>query len=259
MVRSRADEPSPTLPRLSGVSASRAPREKAQAHKQDTGCSDETHITEDSIMARRKSGRRGRGEGSLSERPDSRWQVRVPLGRDEKTGKRKYKYKYAPTQAEAVDLLKRTSGQALSGELRSTSTPRLAKFLDEWHTSNADTWKPATTKSYRDAIDLHLKPAFGHLRIEKLSPQIIQRWMTAQADEHGARRRIALARATLRSALSEAVRLDLVSRNAAAARFKVPKPNRRPIMPFEVEQATAFLPAARAHRLGSLYTTGLAC
>lgn len=203
--------------------------------------------------------RRGKGEGSISQRPDGRWQVRVPLGRHEETGKRKYKYKYATTQAAAVDMLKRLSGQAVTGELRATSTPRVAAFLDDWHASNASTWKPATVKSYRDAIDLHLKPAFGHLRIEQISPQVIQRWMTAQANEHGARRRIALARATFRSALSEAVRLDLVSRNAAAARFKVPKPKGRPIMPLEVEHAIAFLPVAREHRLGSLYTAGLAC
>jgi integrase len=203
--------------------------------------------------------KRGRGEGSIGLRSDGRWHVRVPLPRDEQTGKRRYKHKYAATQAEAVELLKRASGHALAGELRTTSTPRVGAFLDKWHEQYSPDWKPATRSSYRLAIDVHLKPAFGHLRIEQLSPAKIQTWMRQQAEEHGARRRITLARATLRSALAEAVRLDLVPRNVAAARFKVPAPKKRPIMPFEFEQAVAFVAGAREHRLGALYLTALAC
>jgi integrase len=203
--------------------------------------------------------KRGRGEGSIGLRSDGRWHVRVPLPRDEQSGKRRYKHKYADTQAAAVELLKRASGQALAGELRTTSTPRVGAFLDKWHEQYSPDWKPATCSSYRLAIDTHIKPAFGHLRLEQLSPAKIQTWMRQQAEEHGARRRITLARATLRSALAEAVRLDLVSRNVAAARFKVPAPVKRPIMPFEFEQAVAFVAVAREHRLGALYLTSLAC
>ena len=202
--------------------------------------------------------KRGRGEGSIGLRGDGRWHVRVPLPRDEQTGKRRYKHKYAATQAEAVELLKRASGHALAGELRTTSTPRVGAFLDKWHEQYSPDWKPATRRCYRLAIDAHLKPAFGHLRLEQLSPSKIQRWMRQQADEHGARRRIALARAALRSALSEAVRLDMVSRNVAAARFKVPTAKKRPICPFEMDESARFVQAAAKHRLGALYTITLA-
>src|SRR4029453_12903063 len=40
--------------------------------------------------------------------------------------------------------------------------------------------------------------------LEQLSPQAIQRWLTTHKTEHGARRRIVIAHAVLRSALSEA-------------------------------------------------------
>ena len=45
----------------------------------------------------------------------------------------------------------------------------------------------------------------------------MQRWLTQHKDEHGARRRITLAHAALRSALADARRLQLVSINAADA------------------------------------------
>jgi integrase len=67
-----------------------------------------------------------------------------------------------------------------------------------------------------------------------------------------------LAHATLRSALSEAQRLQLVSINAATL-VKVPKPKARAIRPLTVEQAMSFLKVAEKHRLGTLFSVALAC
>jgi integrase len=91
-----------------------------------------------------------------------------------------------------------------------------------------------------------------------LSSQAIQRWLTTHKTEHGARRRIVIAHAVLRSALSEATRLQLVAVNAAEL-VKVPKPKARPIVPLNVEQASTFLTAADDHRLGALFSVALAC
>ena len=201
--------------------------------------------------------RRGHGEGSISERPDGRWQVRIDLGRGI-DGRRQRKYGYAETQSDAVDLLRRLGGRAVDGQLLSTSTPTVARFLEDWFATNSDTWRPSTRRSYRGAIDGHLVKAFGPLRIESLSPQTIQRWLTQHKEEHGPRRRIALAHAVLRSALAEARRLQLVSINAAEL-VKVPKPKARPIAPLTVDEAAAFLTAADTHRLGALFSVALAC
>ena len=201
--------------------------------------------------------RRGRGEGTITQRPDGRWQVRVDLGRGA-DGRRRRKTAYAPTQAEAIKLLKRLNGREVAGELLTTSTPTVAKYLGDWYATNADTWRPSTQRGYKSAIDLYLAPAFGTLRLEQLSPLAVQRWLTQHKSEHGARRRITLAHATLRSALAEAQRLRLVSLNAAAL-VKVPKPQARGIVPLTVEQATAFLTVAKGHRLGPLFSVALAC
>jgi integrase len=101
-------------------------------------------------------------------------------------------------------------------------------------------------------------PAFGPLRLEQLSPQTIQHWLTQHKKEHGARRRISLAHATLRSALTDAITLNFVSYNAAA-RVKVPTPTKRAIVPLDVDQARKFLAVAGRHRLGALFSVALAC
>jgi integrase len=201
--------------------------------------------------------RRGKGEGSITERPDGRWQVQVDLGRGI-DGRRRRKFAYASTQGEAVDLLRKFGGRAVEGQLLTTSTPTVKAFLGDWFATNSDSWRPSTRRSYRGSIDLHLVPAFGALRLEQLTPQRIQKWLTQHKQEHGARRRIELAHATLRSALSEAQRLQLVSINAAEL-VKVPKPKARAIEPLNVDQAGAFLKVAGKHRLGALFGVALAC
>jgi integrase len=200
--------------------------------------------------------RRGRGEGSIRERADGRWEVRIDLGRGP-DGKRRRKSAFTSTEAEAIRQLRRLGGRAVDGQLLTTSTPTVTRFLEDWYATNCDNWRPSTRRGYRDAIDRYLVPAFGAQRIEQLSPLAVQRWLTAHKTEHGARRRITLAHSVLRSALAEATRLQLTSINAAAL-VKVPKPAGRPIVPLTVEQATAFLTVASSHRLGALFSVALA-
>lgn len=201
--------------------------------------------------------RRGRGEGNITQRADGRWQVRVDLGRGT-NGRRRRKYAYAATQAEAIKALKKLAGRAVEGQLLTTTTPTVSAFLADWQATNADAWRPSTRRSYAGAIKTYLSPAFGALRLEQLTPALVQRWLLQHKTEHGARRRIVLAHAVLRSALSEARRLQLVTLNAAEL-VKVPKPTTRAIAPLGVDQAAAFLTAAHAHRLGALFSVALAC
>jgi integrase len=201
--------------------------------------------------------RRGKGEGSITQRSDGRWMVRVNLGR-RADGRRQRKAAYAPTQAAAIKLLKKLAGREVEGHLLTTSTPTVARYLEDWFATNTDAWRPSTRRGYRGALDLYLVPAFGALRLEQLGPQTIQRWLTQHKTEHGARRRVALAHAVLRSALSDAKRMQLVSINAAEL-VKVPKPKSREIKSLTVEQASAFLAVASKHRLGALFSVALAC
>ena len=201
--------------------------------------------------------RRGKGEGSVRERADGRWEVRIDLGRG-LDGKRRQKSAFAPTQAEAIDKLRKLGGRAVDGQLVATSTPTVARYLEDWFATHNDDWRASTRRGYRAAIDRYLVPAFGPIRLEHLTPAMVQRWLTSHKQEHGARRRITLAHATLRSALSAARRLQLVTINAAEL-VKVPKPKARPILPLDMDQAKAFLEVAGKHRLGALFSVALAC
>lgn len=201
--------------------------------------------------------RRGKGEGTIRQRADGRWEARVDIGRGV-NGKRRRKSVFGATEGEVIRKLKGLHGRTVNGTLVATSTPTVKAYLNDWFTTNKDEWKPSTRRSYRGAIDGHLVPAFGPLRVEQLTPARVQRWLTEHKEEHGARRRIELAHSILRSALSDAMRLQLVAINAAKL-VKVPQATARPIRPLDVDQARAFLQAVDEHRLGALFGVALAC
>src|SRR5687768_12688031 len=80
--------------------------------------------------------RRGHGEGTITRCGDGRWQVCIDLARSI-DGKRRRKFAYAATQADAITKLKRLAGRAVDGQLLTTSTPTVARYLEEWFTTNA--------------------------------------------------------------------------------------------------------------------------
>jgi integrase len=96
------------------------------------------------------------------------------------------------------------------------------------------------------------------LRLEQLTPARVQSWLTQHKTEHGARRRIELAHATLRSALADAQRLQLVSINSAKL-VKVPKSTPRAIAPLELDHARRLLAISSRHRLDAFFSVALAC
>ncbi len=70
-------------------------------------------------MARRKSTRRGRGEGTVSERPAGTWTGQVTTGYTEE-GKQKRKTVYGKSQAEALAKLAEVKQRLVSGTYSDT-------------------------------------------------------------------------------------------------------------------------------------------
>jgi integrase len=206
---------------------------------------------------RRKKGRRAHDEGSVRLRRDGRWEVRIELERGP-NGERRRKSVFAATEADAIEALKKLHAREQSGHVLQSSTPTVKEFLEDWYARYTGEWAPATSRSYRQHIDQYLVPTFGTLRLEALKARDIQHWIDKHTRESGARRRIEMARNTLRSALSEAERLQLVPVNVAM-KLRLPKRQKKGIVPFTMEQARAFLDVAKDHRLYALFAVALAC
>lgn len=198
--------------------------------------------------------RRGRGEGSIYQRADGRWQARVDLGRGP-DGKRRRKVAYGATRQAAAQALNRLLGRAATGELLVTSTPTVKAWLDDWYRTHRDDWQGSTPRIYRTAIDQWIVPALGDVRLEALKPARIQRWIN-DASANGARAKVVIAHVVLRAALKWAMQQRQVTFNAATL-CRVPRPTRKAIAVLSTEEAQRLLDVAETHRLGAMVIIAL--
>jgi integrase len=180
--------------------------------------------------------------------------ARVDMGRGD-GGQRRRKTAYGATRQACADELNKLLGRASSGELLTTSTPTVAAWLNDWYATHQDTWRPATRRIYKVAINQWIVPTLGTVRLERLKPASIQRWVNDSAGDRG-RARTLIAHCVLRSALTWAMKQRQLTYNAAQL-AKVPRPARKPIAPLTVEQGRALLAAAAEHRLGAMFIASL--
>ncbi len=220
--------------------------------------------------------RRTKGEGSITERPDGLFEVRVNLG--VVAGKRKRKSVYAKTLKEARAKLKELQRQIDAGVDLSGQMPTVAQFLEQWLTqivalNNA----PSTLRSYRDAVNNHITPHVGQHPLDKLTVQHVQAMIATLAQQGRTpqkrtsrrsknkpaaevstlTRTVEYAPSVLKRALNVAIKWGWITRNVAAM-ATVPNYEPRKGKALSVEQAHALLRAVVGHRLAALILLALA-
>ncbi len=163
------------------------------------------------------------------------------------------------TQAEAATALGEVLAEVETGQYRDDGRLTIEAYLRSWLLDKlAAGLRPTTGRSYRQHVEDYLVPHLGHLRLGELRPAHVSRMLRELAASNETRARtigpatLRRVHATLRSALADAVRSELVRRNAATD-ASVPKAERPKVRPWEAEELGAFLDAAGAHRLGALF------
>ncbi len=160
--------------------------------------------------------------GSLTRRHGG-YAIRVDLGPDPATGKRRQHYKQGyPTKREAEAALDEVLANVRSGSVVTRSSTNLGQFLDDWLIGQKHRLKETTWSSYRVAVE-RIKSGLGRRKLEALTPLEIEQFYV-QLSETGSRsgkplkaKTIRNTHVVLRKALNHAERLGLVPRNAAAA------------------------------------------
>ncbi len=142
----------------------------------------------------------------------------------------------------------------------------VADYLDRWLADKvAAGLRPTTRRSYEQHVRDYLRPQLGHLRLRDLRPSHVAgmvRVVSAGTRQRPAPGPATVRRivATLRSALTSAQRLHLVTHNAAA-NLELPAAPRPRVRPWEPADLGRFLDHAAADRLGALFellaSTGL--
>ncbi len=208
-------------------------------------------------------GKRGNGEGGIYRRADGVWCASVDLGYS--AGRRRRKVVYGKTRRAVAEKLAAMNQARSAGRPVVEDSRRLGDYLEHWLIEIVEPdRKPATAASYRDMVRRHIAPELGHVRLDRLSATDVRSFLRTKSMEISARgrplssRSVRYLHAILRSALSQAVRDDLVSRNVC----ELVTPPRGEQEAFrgrhlEPEEARALLAAAEGTRLAALWRLAL--
>lgn len=209
------------------------------------------------------SGKRGQGEGCIYKRSDGTWAAVITTGRDEK-GHQKRQFIYGKTRTEVAEKLLKTQNDMKTGAYIKPTKATLGEWLDKWlEQYKRNDLRPTTYSSYEQHIRVHIKPSIGHVLLQDLTPEMVQKfynekYKTGRYDGEGG-----LSSATVRKihnilheALDQAVLNSLIYRNAADA-TKRPKLSQKEIKIFTVEEQNKFMSLLKDEYLGAAFLMDL--
>lgn len=183
--------------------------------------------------------RRPNGDGTYVQRPNGTWEYRFQLP----TGKRKSLY--AKTFEEAQAKRKQVEREIALGVDLGAKPQTVAQFLGDWLEQTAKpTIRPRTYVSYKHLIDRHIAPRIGDVKLDKLTPQHVQRMMNDMIGTGLSPTTVQRARAVLRRGLGYAVKWGYVPRNVATL-VDPPRVVTKHVQPLSAEQTRAFLAHVR--------------
>jgi integrase len=196
----------------------------------------------------------GQGQGTVFQR-DGRWCATISLGCE--NGRRKRRSFYGRTAAEVQEQLLKARSDHSRGLPVAIERQTVRQFLDHWleHTLKAEA-KPRSFESFSTITRLHIKPALGAVQLHKLAPQHVQKLLDDKIKEGFSPQTVTNIRTVLRSALSQAVKWSLVSRNSAAL-VNAPRIPHQNIKPLDPEHARKFLDATKGGRYEAIYIVAL--
>src|SRR5438105_6961080 len=171
-------------------------------------------------MARQK--RRGKGEGSVFPRKDGRWTAQLTL--EDGTQKQVHR----KTRQEAHKALQQMLREQEQGILATGPQQTMKQFMEYWlEDVHRPTIRTSSYANYRSILDTHILPALGHIPVQKLTLQHIQKFYASKLKEGLSPKTIKVYHAVLHKALSHAVDIHLVSRNISDLATKsLPKQTR---------------------------------
>jgi integrase len=186
----------------------------------------------------------------------TRYEARVFTGRDA-DGKPQYTSRTFPERAEAERWLTRQLANLDAGVFVRPETLTVREYLlDVWFPRHKRSLSATTADGYYNVLHGRLVPSLGNVRLQDLRPGAINALYDQMFSEGRAEATVRQAHVILRRALKDAMRWELVARNAAdsADPPKSPRLKDRQVKHWAGENVGAFLKHVRGDRLEALWT-----
>lgn len=154
----------------------------------------------------------------------SGWAYRIDIGKDE-TGKRQQRYKGGfKTKKEAEKACAEMITEIERGTFIDPKDLSLGEYLKDWLKTYAVNLTPCTYSGYKVNIEKHIIPHLGKIPLQKLQPIQIQKFYNEilEKEDEASKDKLSASsiryiHATLRKALNDALRMNMIYRNVAEA------------------------------------------
>ncbi len=199
-------------------------------------------------------GRRGNGEGTITRRKDGRWEAKYTAHTAEGSKRRTL---YGKTRKEVADKLARALTDRASGYTFDTENLTVGEYLDRWlNDSDRGSVRTSTYERHEQIVRLHLKPAFGRVKLSKLTPAHVQGLYRHKLDSGLSPATVQKIHVVLHKALAQALKWNLIPRNAADA-VKAPRSAPEEMRPLSPDEARKLMEAAQGDKLEALYVLAM--
>lgn len=194
--------------------------------------------------------RRLNGEGTIRQRKDGLYEVRITSKPDPATGKKQRISRYAKTREQALKLRSELQLQ-YGGNAAAPTSLTLGEWLPHWLELYArPSVRHSTYVSYEGYVRKHLVPALGAVPLDKLIPADLQRFYLRKLQEdHLAPKTISNLHACLHRALQQAVKEQMIPSNPCDA-VDLPRKEAVEISVLTREQQAKLMQESYRHRYG---------
>jgi integrase len=166
------------------------------------------------------------------------WIGRVEIAGED--GKRRQREVSSKNRNEAIAKLKQLKADVAAGRVAVTSRATVEKWLERWiEDIRGPKLRPGTKADYARTIKLHINPHVGNKRLDRLTAQHVRDMQTSIPHSRTAQ----LAHVILRSALEDAIKEGMLTRNVAEVASK-PKHSTQAREPLSAAQAKQLLRSA---------------
>lgn len=200
--------------------------------------------------------KRTNGEGTVYQRKDGTWCGQLVITWEGDKPKR-VTY-YGKTKKEVLDKLTRAMAELQQGTFVEPTRLTFGEWLQVWlEEYKKPAVRPSTWASYEQTIRNHLEPALGHVPLQQLRPELLQRLYNQKLAEGLSNRTVHLIHTVAHAALKQAVKNGLVGRNVAEA-TSPPGVGKGEIRVLSLEEQHRFLEVAKENRLYPAFLLALA-
>lgn len=194
---------------------------------------------------------RKRGEGSVTLRKDGRWMARFTVTLP--SGERKRQHIVLKDKEEVIRRMHEEMTSAAKGVPVNHDGCTVAGWLEHWMKEiHPKKVKDSTLEQHRYHVDTKIVPEIGTILLKRLAPSHVQRMIDNWEKRGVGRRQQQLARNVLSSALTDAMKLEYVHRNAARL-VDPPKYQKSERRTWTAAEVRHFLNSIREHRLYGLF------